>query len=100
MKRLTFSFAAIGVAVLAGASCRTADVASKPPIIQPGAPGESSRVVAPAAAADLSHVGYTEADIPDLVPGTMKQQRILATCPRPVTEEDIAGIFARSIENW
>jgi hypothetical protein len=45
-------------------------------------------------------VGYTESDIPDLVPGTMKQQRLLATCARPVTEDDIAGIFARSIENW
>jgi hydroxyacid-oxoacid transhydrogenase len=35
-----------------------------------------------------------------LVPGTMKQQRLLATSSRPVGEEDIAGIFARSIENW
>jgi hypothetical protein len=40
------------------------------------------------------------ADIPDLVPGTMNQQRLLATCARPVTDEDIAGIFARSIQNW
>jgi len=48
----------------------------------------------------IGAVGYTEADIPDLVPGTMKQQRLLATCPRPVTEDDIAGIFARSVENW
>src|SRR5256885_17168064 len=48
----------------------------------------------------IGAVGYTEAAIPDLVPGTMKQQRLLATCPRPVDEEDIAGIFARSIENW
>jgi alcohol dehydrogenase class IV len=48
----------------------------------------------------IGAVGYTEADIPELVPGTMKQQRLLATCPRPVNEEDIAGIFARSIENW
>ena len=48
----------------------------------------------------IGAVGYTEADIPDLVPGTMKQQRLLATCARPVTEEDIAHIFARSIENW
>jgi hypothetical protein len=30
----------------------------------------------------------------------MKQQRLLATCPRPVTDEDIAGIFTRSIQNW
>jgi alcohol dehydrogenase class IV len=48
----------------------------------------------------IGAVGYTEADIGDLVPGTMKQQRLLATCPRPVGEEDIAGIFAKSIQNW
>jgi alcohol dehydrogenase class IV len=48
----------------------------------------------------IGAVGYTEADIGDLVPGTMKQQRLLATCARPVTEEDIAGIFAASIQNW
>jgi alcohol dehydrogenase class IV len=48
----------------------------------------------------IGAVGYTESDIPDLVPGTMKQQRLLATCPRPVTEDDIADIFGKSIENW
>ncbi|GLY17447.1 alcohol dehydrogenase [Kineosporia sp. NBRC 101677] len=48
----------------------------------------------------IGAVGYTEADIPALVPGTMKQQRLLATCPRTPSEDDIAGIFARSIENW
>ncbi|MDA8071145.1 MAG: iron-containing alcohol dehydrogenase [Actinomycetota bacterium] len=48
----------------------------------------------------IGAVGYDESDVASLVPGTMKQQRLLATCPRPVTEEDIAGIFTRSIENW
>lgn len=48
----------------------------------------------------IGAVGYTEDDIPDLVPGTMKQQRLLATCPRTPDEDDIARIFARSIENW
>jgi len=48
----------------------------------------------------IGAVGYTESDVPDLVPGTMKQQRLLATCPRPVAEDDIALIFTRSIENW
>src|SRR6201995_3800767 len=41
----------------------------------------------------IGAVGYTENDVPDLVPGTMKQQRLLATCPPPVTAEGIAGIF-------
>jgi hydroxyacid-oxoacid transhydrogenase len=48
----------------------------------------------------IGAVGYTEDDVPDLVPGTMKQQRLLATCPRPVTEDDIADILTKSISNW
>ncbi len=42
----------------------------------------------------------TESDIPDLVDGTMKQQRLLATAPKPVTEDDIAGIYRRSLTLW
>jgi alcohol dehydrogenase class IV len=48
----------------------------------------------------LGAVGYAEADVPDLVEGTMKQQRLLATAPKPVTEDDVARILARSIELW
>jgi alcohol dehydrogenase class IV len=48
----------------------------------------------------IGGVGYTEDDVPDLVPGTMKQQRLLATCPKTPTEDDIAGILRRSVENW
>ena len=45
-------------------------------------------------------VGYRDRDIPDLVDGTMKQQRLLATCPKPVTEDDLAEVFTRSMELW
>jgi hydroxyacid-oxoacid transhydrogenase len=48
----------------------------------------------------IGAVGYDEGDIPDLVEGTMKQQRLLATAPKDVTEEDIAGIFRRSVQLW
>jgi hydroxyacid-oxoacid transhydrogenase len=48
----------------------------------------------------IAAVGFDEGDIPDLVSGTMKQQRLLATCPREVTEDDIAGIFSRSMSLW
>ena len=49
----------------AGASCRSAapTAAAKPPIVQPGAPGQPSRVIAAAQASDLSQVQYTGADI-------------------------------------
>ena len=48
----------------------------------------------------IGAVGYDESDIPDLVDGTMKQQRLLATAPKPVTEDDVAGIYRRSITLW
>jgi alcohol dehydrogenase class IV len=48
----------------------------------------------------VAAVGYGEGDIPDLVDGTMKQQRLLATAPREVTEDDIAGIYLRSLALW
>jgi len=47
-----------------GASCRTAaPAAAKPPIVQPGAPGQASQVITAAQASDLSQVQYTGADI-------------------------------------
>lgn len=48
----------------------------------------------------IAAVGYDESDIADLVSGTMQQQRLLATCPRPVTEDDVAAIFTRSLALW
>jgi hydroxyacid-oxoacid transhydrogenase len=48
----------------------------------------------------IGAVGYGEGDIDDLVDGSLKQQRLLATSPRPVTADDLAGIFRRSIELW
>jgi alcohol dehydrogenase class IV len=50
--------------------------------------------------AGIGAVGYVEGDIPDLVEGTMKQQRLLATAPKPVTEDDVAEVYRRSIDLW
>jgi alcohol dehydrogenase class IV len=48
----------------------------------------------------LAAVGYDEGDVDDLVEGTMKQQRLLATAPREVTEDDAAQILVQSLELW
>ncbi len=45
-------------------------------------------------------VGYDAGDTGDLVDGALKQQRLLATSPRPVRGEDLAGIFDRSLQLW
>ena len=48
----------------------------------------------------LGAVGYGEADVDDLVDGALKQQRLLATAPKDVTGEDLAGIIGASLEHW
>jgi alcohol dehydrogenase class IV len=48
----------------------------------------------------IGAVGYTEADVPDLVDGAVKQQRLLATAPKEVTEDDLAAILSASLELW
>jgi len=42
-------------------------------------------------------VGFGAADVDDLVAGALKQQRLLATAPREVSADDLAGIFTRSM---
>jgi hydroxyacid-oxoacid transhydrogenase len=48
----------------------------------------------------VAAVGFGEADVEDLVDGALKQQRLLATAPRPVTADDLDGIFRRSMSLW
>jgi uncharacterized protein (DUF305 family) len=71
VKTLTFRIAVILLTTVAGA-CRTAPVVPAgggavvepaPPIVQPGAPGESSRIITADKATDLSQVQHTAADV-------------------------------------
>jgi alcohol dehydrogenase class IV len=48
----------------------------------------------------IGAVGYDQGDVSALVEGTLQQERLLATAPREATEEDLAGIFTRSLELW
>ena len=48
----------------------------------------------------LGAVGYDEGDVGDLVEGAVKQQRLLATAPKDVTEDDLAAILTGSLELW
>jgi hydroxyacid-oxoacid transhydrogenase len=48
----------------------------------------------------VRELGYGEDDIPDLVEGAVKQQRLLVVAPREASEDDLAGIIGDSMENW
>lgn len=48
----------------------------------------------------IGGVGCAEGDVPALAAGTVRQQRLPATAPRPVTGDDVAGTCARSPSPW
>jgi hydroxyacid-oxoacid transhydrogenase len=48
----------------------------------------------------LAAVGYSEADIPALVQGTLPQHRVTKLSPRPAGEEDLSMLFRESLRIW
>ena len=48
----------------------------------------------------VAEFGYDEDDIPTLVDGAMKQQRLLAIAPKEVGEDDLHHIITASMTNW
>jgi uncharacterized protein (DUF305 family) len=51
------------LAAFSSACATTTTVSDAPPIVQPGAPGQPTRDIAPAQATDISRVQFTEADV-------------------------------------
>jgi alcohol dehydrogenase class IV len=48
----------------------------------------------------IEAVGFSHADIPDLIEGALKQQRLLSMAPRDVMGEDLEVVFRNSMANW
>jgi hydroxyacid-oxoacid transhydrogenase len=48
----------------------------------------------------LAAVGYSEADIPALVLGTLPQHRVTKLSPRPANEAELAALFRESLTIW
>jgi hydroxyacid-oxoacid transhydrogenase len=48
----------------------------------------------------LQAVGYSAADIPALVKGTLPQHRVTKLSPRPASEDDLAKLFEDAMRYW
>ena len=48
----------------------------------------------------LAGLGYTEAEIPELVRGTLPQHRVTKLSPRPFDEADLAAMFRDALRVW
>jgi len=78
-------------------------------LLDPGASGSGPEVLAGVLTTlmrdiglphGLAELGFGDGDVDDLVAGSMKQQRLLATAPREVTGDDLAAVFRGSMEHW
>jgi uncharacterized protein (DUF305 family) len=90
---------------ITGASCRTTRVNSRvppveapPPIVQPGAPGETTRVIAADRAVDLSQVQFIGADIKfmqGMISHHAQAVQMVALVPVRTTRQDIRALALR-----
>ena len=48
----------------------------------------------------IAELGYDENDVPALVEGARKQERLLVGSPREVTDDDLGHILNASMTNW
>jgi uncharacterized protein (DUF305 family) len=98
--------AAILLCAAAAASCRTAAPAAgaatvaepKPPIVQPGAPGEPSQVITADKASDLSRVQYVGADIKfmqGMIGHHTQAVEMVALVPSRSNREDVRSLAHR-----
>lgn len=100
LKTLTLPSAAILLTVMGttAASCRTASVESGPQIVQPGAPGQPSRVIPADKAGDLSQVQHTPADVrfmQGMIGHHAQALEMTALVPSRSTSEDMRKLALR-----
>jgi uncharacterized protein (DUF305 family) len=86
--------------VVTGAACRSAGGPGAAPIVQPGAPGEATRVISAEKATDLSRVRFTPADVrfmQGMIGHHAQALEMAALLPDRTSREDMR-LLARRIE--
>lgn len=83
---------------------RAAELLTGKPVENPGPESLPAALVSlmkdTGAPSGLAELGYGEADIPALVAGAMKQQRLLVGAPKPIDATGIEAIMRQSLANW
>ena len=90
----------LSVLVLAAASCKTSGDGARPPIVQPGAPGQPTREIPVAAAVDRSRVRATAADVrfmQGMIGHHAQALEMTALLPSRTSRDDLK-LLARRIE--
>ncbi|MCO5063064.1 MAG: iron-containing alcohol dehydrogenase [Rhizobiaceae bacterium] len=83
---------------------RAAELLTGAAVVDPGPDSLPQALIslmrAVGAPSGISELGYGEADIPALVAGALKQQRLLVGAPKPIDAAGIESILRSSFSNW
>ncbi|MFE0754856.1 hydroxyacid-oxoacid transhydrogenase [Inquilinus sp. NPDC058860] len=83
---------------------RAAELLTGRPVSDPGPDSLPRALIAlmrqVGAPSGIAALGYAEADIPALIEGALKQQRLLVGAPKPVGPADLERILRESMANW
>lgn len=83
---------------------RAAELLTGAPVSDPGPDSLPSALIdlmqAVGAPSGIAALGYDEADIPALVDGALKQQRLLVGAPKPIDAAGIEAVLRTSFANW
>jgi uncharacterized protein (DUF305 family) len=88
----------LGALVVAGVACGTGERHGTPPVVQPGAPGEPSRVLPPGEAFDLPQVRHTAADVrfmQEMIPHHAQALEMVELVPSRTAREDVRVLAGR-----
>lgn len=89
---------------LKAAACLGADTSAVPDAEAQAGPILADRIVALMKQLEMPNglcaVGFTEADIPALVEGTLPQHRVTNLSPRPASAEDLHAMFKDAMRAW
>jgi uncharacterized protein (DUF305 family) len=89
----------LGALAVAAVSCGTPERHGTPPIVQPGAPGEPSRLIRPGEANDVPQGRYTAADVrfmQEMMPHHAQALEMVELVPSRTAREDVR-VLARRI---
>lgn len=83
---------------------RVAELLTGEPLADPGPDSLPDALLAlmrdVGAPSGVAELGYSEDDVPELVEGALKQQRLLQVAPREPHADDLAQILKASMRNW
>ena len=105
MNRREFGAAVFGSALVGGLSARSSGLRAQGSGLRVNGPRLNGRLLELSKfganpQGGVSRTGYSDADIPEMIQGTLPQSRITKLSPRPAGDVELGELFRNSMQLW